>query len=133
MPLENVKIKRTPIKIGGKERFFLFNFRASAILAEKFGNAIKAQDSLNRSCFKIEDGHLVGKSAEELMTKDFFEVISAYVEALLSQDIKEGGDAVDFYDLEMDELEPISKAIFTAIGMGAPDQEVVKKKTPRKR
>lgn len=130
MPVNNIKVQKVEVELAGKKRFFLYNFRAAAILADKFGSAIEAQVKLNEACFKQIDGKFVPRGPTEITTKDFFDTMACYVDALLSQDIKEGGEPVDFFDLDANDLTGIVQAIWAALGFGSPESDG--KKNPQK-
>ena len=115
--VNNVRIKKTSVKLGGIEYTFFYSLAAAAYLTEKYGSATVAEQKLYSVCFKFNGADFEARSEKELMTTEFFEILRDYVIALTERQ----QETIDIYSLGVDELPGIITGVLAAIGLGNPD------------
>jgi hypothetical protein len=119
MSVQNVRIKKVPVELGGKKYTFYMSMMAAASLAEKYGSVSEAEKKLNSACFKVDGDRVVSKEPGELVTKEFFDIVGSYVDAMTCHEKKRP----DLFELSVEELPIILTTIFSALGFGMPEAE----------
>jgi len=119
MSAKNVRLKVIDIEVSGQSVKLFFSMGAAHELAIKYGSTQTAEAEFYKACFKVEDGKLREKTAEELLTKEFFDIMRSYISAMLYQ--FDGCKEQFFDNCAVDELPVLIKAIIDALGIGNPE------------
>jgi hypothetical protein len=121
MGLANLINKKIPVTIDGREVYFLYNMGAAAKLSESFGGVYQAQMAFNSACFKKVKGVYEPKTADELLTKEFFDTVKIFMDSMLSNYYLKGGENINFFDLSIDALGSVVNGIVQTMGVGSPE------------
>jgi hypothetical protein len=119
--LANVRNKKILVDLDGKEVYFLYNMGAAAKLSEEFGGVSKAQMAFNKACFNQVGGNYEPKNADELLTKEFFDVVKVFMDSMLSNYYLKGGEFINFFDLSIEALGSVIKGLVQTMGVGSPE------------